>query len=149
MMFGQPPQSPAMLGGGQMDPQMLQQIMMLLQQRQQQAPQPQMPAPMPPGGMNPVNVPQQGLMPSQAPLAGPGSGQQMNPLASILGNQGGATSPQGGLDNGSAGGGNGMGGLMQIINAMKSQQQVNGSQPPQAGPGGMDIMAIIKAMQGG
>lgn len=144
MMFGQPQQaSPAMFGGGQIDPQMLQRIMMMMHQG---GAQPQPPAGMPPGGMNPVNVPQQGLMPSQSPLAGQGPSQQMNPLASILGNQGGATSPQG---QGSAMGGGGMGGLAQIINSMKSQHQVNGSQPEQAGPGGMDIMAIIKAMQGG
>lgn len=148
MMFGQPQASPAMFGGQQMNPQLLQ---MLLQRMQQggapQPPQPQMQGQqpqMPPGGMNPVNVPQQGPMPPMAP----GGTPQMNPLASILGNQGGAMSSQGGLDNGSAGQGNGMGGLTQIINAMKSQQQVNGSQP-QAGPGGMNIMAIIKAMQGG
>lgn len=148
MMFGQPQQaqSPAMFGGGQIDPQMLQRIMMMMHQGVGQPPQP---AGMPPGGMNPVNVPQQGLMPSQSPLAGAGPSQQMNPLASILGNQGGAVSPQGQMQNGSAMGGDGGGGLMQIINAMKSQNQVNGSQPEQAGPGGMDIMAIIKAIQGG
>lgn len=83
------------------------------------------------------------------PMAGAGPSAQMNPLASILGNQGGAVSPQGGMQNGTAGGGNGMSGLMQIINAMKSQQQVNGAQPQAQGPGGMNIMAIIKAMQGG
>lgn len=144
MMFGMPSQSPAMFGGGQIDPQMLQRIMMMMHQG---GAQPQQPAGMPPGGMNPVNVPQQGLMPSQDPLAGAGPSQQMNPLASILGNQGGAVSPQG-QTQGSAMGGGGMGGLAQIINSMKSQQQVNGAQSEQSGPGGMDIMAIIRAMQG-
>ncbi len=139
-----PPQSPAMFGG--IPPQLLQMIM----QHMQGGGMPGMASPqMPPGGMSPVNVPQQGLMPPQMPMAGPGPSSGMNPLASILGNQGGATGPQGGFQNGSGGGGNGMGGLMQIINAMKSRQQVNGDQPQASGPGGMDIMAIIKAMQGG
>ena len=36
---------------------------------------------------------------------------------------------------------------MQIINAMKSQQQVNGQQPPQgAAPGGIDLSALIAGM---
>lgn len=119
-------------------------------QQQGQPPPPQMSSPqMPPGGMNPVNAPQQGLQPGQMPMAGPGSSQQMNPLASILGNQGGAMSPQGGMNNGSGGGGNGMGGLMQIFNAIRSQQAVNGQQPPQNVPGGIDIASIINAMKAG
>lgn len=124
MMFGQPQASPAMFGGAQMNPQLLQMLMQKMQQG--------------------------GGMPGQMPQMGQGPSSQMNPLASILGNQGGATSPQGQMQNGSAMGGNGMGGLMQIINAMKSQQQVNGAQPPQgSAPGGLDIAAIIRAMQGG
>ena len=131
-----------MFGGGQMPPEIMQ---MLMQQMQQGGGQPQMPAPMPPGGMNPVNVPQQGLQPGQMPMMGSGPSDQMNPLASILGNQGGGMMPQGQMNNGTGGGGNGMAGIMQIINAMKAQQQVNGQQLPQGG-GGIDIASLIAGM---
>lgn len=143
--FGQPPQGqPPSMFGGQMDPRMMQ----MMHQRMQPQQQPMQPQGMPPGGMNPVNVPQQGLMPNQSPMMGQPPSGQMNPLASVLGNQGGATSPQGQMnDNGSAGGGNGMGGLSQILNALKSQQQVNGQSPMQT-PGGVDIAALLRA-QGG
>lgn len=145
MFFGQQQQAPAMFGGGQISPQLLQTLMMNKGAGGHMS-NPQMPM----QGMNPVNLPQHGLMPGQMPQMGQGPGSQMNPLASILGNQGGATSPQGGrgMDAGSAGQGQGMGGLMQIINAMKSQQQTNGVQPGQA-PGGIDILSIIRAMQAG
>lgn len=152
--FGQPQQpqgqQPSMFGG-QMDPRMMQMIM----QRMQGGGQPPMPPPpppgqpagMPPGGMNPVNVPQMPPMPGQSPMMGSGDPSQTNPLASVLGNQGGGMQPQGQIEQGSAMGGSGMGGLAQILNALKSQQQVNGQQPMQA-PGGVDIEALMKA-QGG
>lgn len=154
MMFGQPQQpqqSPAMFGGGQIPPQLLQMIMQQMQQGGMQPGQtPQMPPQ--PGAMptpqTPPNIPQQGLMPGQMPLAGSGPSQQMNPLASILGNQGGAMGPQGGMQNGSAMGGGGMGGIMQIINAMKANQQTNGQQPPQGAPGGIDIAALLRSLGG-
>lgn len=143
--FGQPQQSPAMFQGGQ-SPQLPPQIMQMLMQMHQG------------GGMQtpqiPPNIPQQGLMPSQMPMAGAGPSQGMNPLASILGNQGGAMSPQGGMNNGSAMGGDGaqgqssMGGIMQIINAMKAAKQVNGTQPPQGMGGGIDLASIIRGMGG-
>lgn len=148
---GAPQGNPSSMFGGQIPPQILQMLMQRMQQQQggQQPPQPQMPPPqtmpppqMPPNGMNPVNVPQTPPMGGQAPM----QGGPMNPLASVLGNGGGAMGPQGQLNNGSAGGGNGMGGLSQIINSLKSAQSVNGTQP-QGAPGGMDIMALIKAMQ--
>ena len=130
-------------GAQQMSPQQLQMIMQMMQRARGAMPPPQQPQ-MPMGGMNPVNVPQQGMMPGQAPLAGAGPSQQMNPLASILGNAGGAMSPQGGMNSGT---GN-MGGLMQIINAMKAQQAVNGAQPqPGAQPGGINLAALLQALQ--
>lgn len=150
--FGQPqqPQQQPSMFGGQIPPQILQMLMQRMQQQQGQPPQqpmPQQPAPMPPNGMSPVNMPQTPPMPGQAPMMGSGAPGQMNPLASILGNAGGAMQQQGQLNNGSAAGG-GVGGLAQILNSLKSQQSVNGSDP-QGAPGGMDIMALIKAMQGG
>lgn len=146
-MFFNPQQQSPMFQGGQGLPPEIMQMLMQMQQGGGQPQQPQMPAQMPPGGMNHPNVPQQGLMPGQMPMAGAGPSSQMNPLASILGNHGGAMSPQGGMNQGSAAGGGGMGGLMQIINAMKSQQQVNGQQPASGAPGGVDISAIINAMR--
>lgn len=147
--FGQPqqPQQPPSMFGGQIPPQILQMLMQRMQQQQGGQPMPQQPAPMPPNGMSPVNMPQTPPMPGQAPMMGPGAPDQMNPLASILGNAGGAMQQQGQLNNGSAAGG-GVGGLAQILNSLKSQQSVNGSDP-QGAPGGVDILALIKAMQGG
>lgn len=138
-------QPPPQMGGGGIPPELQAMLAQIMQQRGGQPPMGV--APMPPGGMNPTNVPQQGLMPEQMPLAGPGPSDQMNPLASIIGNQGGPMMPQGQM-NGTGGGGNGMGGLEQIINALKSNQQTNGVDPQQA-PGGMNIMALIQAMKGG
>lgn len=79
---------------------------------------------------------------------GQGQQQNPNPLASMMANPGGATGPQGAMQgqgdqNGSAGGGNGMGGLMQIINALKAQQTVNGTDP-QGGPDIMKLLAMLK-----
>ncbi len=136
--------------GGQIPPQILQMLMQRMQQQQggqpAQQPMPQQPAPMPPNGMSPVNMPQTPPMPGQAPMIGTGAPGQMNPLASVLGNAGGAMQQQGQLNNGSAAGG-GVGGLQQIINSLKSQQTVNGSEP-QGAPGGMDILALIKTLRG-
>lgn len=149
--FGQPQQSaqPPSMFGGQMPPE----VMQMLMQRMQGGGQPPMPPPpapgqmpqMPPGGMNPVNVPQ--LPPMQGPMMGAGDPSQMNPLASMLGNAGGAMHQQGQLNNGTAGGGNGMGGLAQILNSLRSAQTVNGTEP-QGAPGGMDINALMAAMGG-
>jgi len=145
--FGQPQQQnpQSMFAGmqpgmGQIPPEILQ--MLQGGQPPMQPPQPGPVAPMPMGGMNPVNVPQTGLQPGQSPLMGPGNSQDMNPLASIIGNQGGPMQPQGQLNNGSAMGGDGGGGLMQIINALRSQETVNGDSlelPP-------DIRAMMGAM---
>lgn len=129
-------------------------LMQMLMQRMQGGGQPPMPPPpppgpmagMPPGGMNPVNVPQMPPMPGQSPMMGAGDPSQMNPLASILGNGGGAMQPQGQLNQGSAMGGGGMGGLSQILNSLRAAQTVNGTQPEGA-PGGFDINKLLAMME--
>ena len=149
--FGQPQQMPPQgqppsMFGGQIPPQVLQMLMQRMQQGGQQSPMP--PAGIPPGGMNPVNVPQSPPTPGQSPMMGSGDPSQMNPLASVLGNAGGAMQPQGQLNSGSAMGGGGQGGLAQILNALKSQQSVNGAEPMRA-PGGIDIAALLASLKGG
>ena len=62
MFFGQQQQQPGMFGG--LPPQIIQMLMQRMQQGQGQ---------MPPGGMAPPNLPQQGLMPGQTPMAGAGT----------------------------------------------------------------------------
>ena len=133
-MFGMPQQQQApmsqMMGGG-MPPQMG-------QMGQQQPVMPQMPM----QGMNPVNLPQVGSMSPQMPMP---PSNQMNPFASPIGNQGGAMNAQG-MENGTAGGGNGGGGLTQILNSILANEKTNGFETGNA-PGSMDITAMLDLMR--
>lgn len=160
MLFGPQMQNQSFFGGG-ISPQLLQ----MLQQQGGGMPGAQGPGPAPPPmqgppgitPQNPVNVPHFMQPP---PIQGlDDQSGQMNPLASILGNQGGAMGPQGGIQ--------------QLIQQLKQKQQdqqalggnlsngmnlpphtmnlnAGGGQPPQQ-PGGMggmspNIMQMIMSM---